>query len=36
MTDDIDLVPFVGVQALSASSRGIQVGYVKLSRDLFE
>lgn len=36
MTDDIDLIPFVGVQALSASSRGIQVGYVKLSRDLFE
>ena len=36
MTDDIDLIPFIGVQALSASGRGIQIGYVKLSRDLFE
>ena len=36
MTDDIDLIPFVGIQSLSASGRGIQVGYIKLSRDLFE
>ena len=36
MTDDIDLIPFIGVQALSASGRGIQIGYVKISRDLFE
>jgi len=36
MTDDIDLLPFVGVQALSGSGRGMQVGYVKISRDLFE
>ena len=36
MTDDIDLVPFVGLQALSSSGRGVQVGYIKLSRDLFE
>jgi len=36
MTDDIDLLPFVGVQALSAATRGMQVGYVKISRDLFE
>jgi len=36
MTDDIDLVTFVGIQTLSAATRGMQVGYVKLSRDLFE
>ena len=36
MTDDIDLVPFVGLRTLSAAGRGIQVGYIKLSRDLFE
>ena len=36
MTDDIDLVPFVGVQTLTTASKGIQVGYVKISRDLFE
>ena len=36
MTDDIDLVPFVGIQTLTTASRGMQVGYVKLSRDLFE
>ena len=36
LTDDIDLLPFIGVQAHSASSRGIQIGSVKLSRDLYE
>jgi hypothetical protein len=36
MTDDIDLIPFIGVQSLSSSGRGVQVGYIKLSRDLFE
>jgi hypothetical protein len=36
MTDDIDLLPFVGVQALSAAGRGMQIGFVKMSRDLFE
>ena len=36
MTDDIDLVPFVGIQTLTTATRGMQVGYVKLSRDLFE
>lgn len=36
MTDDIDLLPFVGVQALSAAGRGIQIGFIKMSRDLFE
>jgi len=35
-TDDINLLPFIGVQAHAASSKGIQVGYVKLSRDLYE
>ena len=34
--DDINLLPFIGVQAHAASSKGIQVGYVKLSRDLYE
>jgi len=36
MTDDIDLLPFVGVQALSAAGRGMQIGFIKMSRDLFE
>ena len=36
MTDDIDLFPFVGIQTLTTQSRGIQLGYVKLSRDLYE
>tara|TARA_R100001440_G_scaffold18434_3_gene31166 strand:+ start:3567 stop:5126 length:1560 start_codon:yes stop_codon:yes gene_type:complete len=36
LTDDIDLLPFVGVQALSASGRGMQIGFIKMSRDLFE
>ena len=37
MTDDIDLLPFVGVQALSAAeSRGMQIGFIKMSRDLYE
>ena len=35
-TDDINLLPFIGVQAHAASSKGVQVGYVKLSRDLYE
>ena len=34
--DDINLLPFIGVQTHTASSKGIQVGYVKLSRDLYE
>jgi len=36
MTDDIDLFPFIGVQTHTTSSKGIQVGYVKISRDLYE
>ena len=36
MTDDIDLIPFIGNQTLSSSGRSIQVGYIKLSRDLYE
>ena len=35
-TDDINLLPFIGIQAHSASPRGINIGYVKLSRDLYE
>ena len=36
MTDDIDLFPFIGVETKTTSSKGMQVGYVKLSRDLYE
>lgn len=36
VADDIDLLPFLGVQALSASTAGLQVGFIKISRDLFE
>ena len=36
MTDDVDLIPFIGVQTLTTSSRGIQIGFVKISRDLYE
>ena len=36
MTDDIDLLPFIGIQALSAAGRGMQIGFIKISRDLYE
>jgi len=36
MTNDIDLLSFAGVQTLTTSSKNLQIGYVKLSRDLFE
>jgi len=36
MTDNIDLLPFIGVQTHNAVSSGIQCGYIKLSRDLYE
>ena len=36
MTDDIDLLPFIGVETKTTSSKGIQVGYINLSRDLYE
>lgn len=36
MTDDIDLLPFVGVAALTTASKGMQVGFLKISRDLYE
>ena len=36
MTDDVDLLPFVGIRTLSAASRGMQVGFIKISRDLYE
>jgi len=36
MTNDIDLLSFIGVQTLTTSSRVIQIGYIKLSRDLYE
>jgi len=36
LTDDIDFLSFIGVQTHTTASRGIQVGYVKISRDLYE
>jgi len=36
MTNDIDLLPFIGVQTHTTASKGIQCGYIKLSRDLYE
>jgi len=36
MTDDIDLIPFIGVQTHTTASKNLQVGYVKISRDLYE
>ncbi len=36
MTDDIDLLPFIGIETKTTSSKGMSVGYVKLSRDLYE
>ena len=36
MTNDIDLIPFVGVQTLTTATKGMQVGFVKISRDLYE
>jgi hypothetical protein len=36
MTDDIDFLPFVGVRTLSTATKGMQVGFVKISRDLYE
>ena len=36
MTNDIDLFPFIGVETKTTASKGMQVGYVKLSRDLYE
>ena len=36
MTDNIDLLPFIGVQTHTTLSKGIQCGYIKLSRDLYE
>jgi hypothetical protein len=36
MTDDIDFLPFIGVQTHTTATKGIQVGYVKISRDLYE
>ena len=36
MTNDIDLLPFIGVQTHTTSTKGAQIPFVKLSRDLFE
>jgi len=36
MTNDIDLLPFTGIQTLTTAIKGMQVGYVRLSRDLYE
>jgi len=36
LTDDIDLLSFIGVQTHTTASKGIQVAYIKMSRDLYE
>ena len=36
MTDNIDLLPFIGIETKTTASKGMQVSYVKLSRDLYE
>ena len=36
LTDDIDLLPFIGVQTHTTATKGMQVGYIKMSRDLYE
>jgi len=36
LTNDIDLIPYVGVEALTASSKQITLCYEKISRVLFE
>ena len=36
MTDDIDLIPYVGVQALTASTKQITLCYEHISRIIFE
>ena len=36
MTDDIDLIPYVGVQTHTGSSKAITLCYEKISRILFE
>jgi len=36
LTDDIDLIPYIGLQNLSAAARAVNVHYEKISRVLFE
>jgi len=36
LTDDVDLIPYIGVQALSGTAEFIRVHYQKISRILFE
>lgn len=36
MTDDIDLIPFVGVQTHTTANKNLQIGFIKISRDLYE
>ena len=36
LTNDVDLLPFVGVQALAVAARTLTLGYEKISRVLFE
>jgi len=36
LTDDIDLIPYVGIQALSATAEFVTLHYEKISRILFE
>lgn len=36
LTNDVDLIPYIGVQALSAAARAVNINYEKISRILFE
>ena len=36
LTNDIDLIPYIGVQALMGAARSVLIGYEKISRTIYE
>jgi len=36
LTNDVDLIPYIGVQALTGSARSVLIGYEKISRTIYE
>ncbi len=36
LTDDVDFIPYIGVQALAAAARSVLIGYEKISRTIYE
>jgi len=36
LTNDVDLIPYIGVQALTGAARSILIGYEKISRFIYE